>query len=223
MVTHRRMIERVAGGFDTLRLHHYHTVLKEKFMPHRNIISNAGFRIAILDINRKTAEIALTYGISESYCRTLRAKYGRRWKYTASYGVFVAKAWMEDPQIVSDVRNLLLKEMMTKYGWSNETVSKMRRELGVAKGDVFKSKEFRDAIKAHTAKEVAEIFSISLPTVVKFRKKFRVARIGTKVFRHRPALKKALHSQRSSTDVAREFGCSSSYIRWLRREMREKK
>ena len=36
-----------------------------------SILDNAGFRIAILDVNRKTAEIALSYGISESRCRQL--------------------------------------------------------------------------------------------------------------------------------------------------------
>lgn len=191
-------------------------------MPRSNILDNPGFRIAILDVNRKTAEIALSYGIAESHCRALRARYGRRWKYTVSYGVVASKTWMQNPHIVSDVRNLLLKEVMAKYGWSNETVSKMRRELGVAKGDLFRSKEFHDAIKNHTTKEVAEIFGISLPTVCKFRKRFRVARIGAKVFRHRPALKKALQSRRTSTDIAKEFGCSSSYIRALRKEMKEK-
>lgn len=192
-------------------------------MPRISILNNPGFRIAILDVNRKTAEIALTYGIAESHCRALRARYGRRWKYTVSYGVVASKEWLENPHIVSDVRNLLLKEVMTKYGWSNETVSKMRRELGVAKGDLFRSKEFHDAIKNHTTKEVAAIFGISLPTVCKFRKKFRVARTGVRVFRHQPALKKALRSQRSSADVAREFGCSPAWVRRLRREMKEKK
>lgn len=191
-------------------------------MSRSNILNNPGFRIAILDINRKTAEIALSYGIAESHCRALRARYGRRWIYTESYGVVASKAWLENPQIVSDLRNLLLKEVMAKYGWSNETVSKMRRELGVAKGDLFRSKEFRDAVKNHTTKEVAEIFGVSHATVCKFRKKFRVARTGTRVFRHQPALKKALRSQRSSADVAREFGCSSGYIRVLRGEMRER-
>jgi len=191
-------------------------------MPRSNILDNPGFRIAILDVNRKTAEIALSYGISESHCRALRARYGRRWIYTESYGIIPSKRWLDNPDIVSDVRTLRVKEMMDKYGWSNETITEMRRELGIMYKQIVNSKAFHDAIKTHTPKEVAAIFGVSLPTVCKFRKKLRVARTGVRVFRHQPAFKKALRSRRSSTDIAKEFGCSSAWVRKLRIEMKGK-
>lgn len=192
-------------------------------MPRISVLNNPGFRIAILDINRKTAEIALSYGISESHCRALRAQYGRRWKYTESYGIIPSKRWLDNPDIVSDVRTLRVKEMMYKYGWSNETITSMRRELGIAYRQITASKAFRDAIKTHTPKEVAAIFGVSMPTVCKYRKKLRVAHTGAKVLRHQPALKKALRSRRSSTDIAKEFGCSSAWVRRLRIEMKREK
>lgn len=190
-------------------------------MPRSSILDNPGFRIAILDVTRKTAEIALSYGISESHCRTLRAKYGRRWKYTESYGIIPSKRWLDNTDIVSDVRTLFIKEMMAKYGWSVGTITEMRRELGIMYEQIVNSKAFHDAIKTRSPKEVAAMFDVSLPTVSKFRKKLRVARTGVRVFRHQPALKKALRSRRSSTDIAKEFGCSAAWVRKLRLEMRK--
>ena len=52
---------------------------------YHSIMDNIAFRIAILDTTKKTAVIALDYGISVSRCRALRASHGRPYVYAAHY------------------------------------------------------------------------------------------------------------------------------------------
>lgn len=182
-----------------------------------SILDNAGFRIAILDTTRKTAEIALSYGISESYCRTLRQSHGRPCNHQMPRGVVVSQRWMENKDWVADVRTLRCKELMAKHGWSMPSCVEMRRQLGVGKQQILKSKAFREAVKTRSTAEVAAMFGLGLSVVSKYRIRFGVGKKRTASLIYNRAFMTAVRSDRTAGDVAKDFGCTPEYVRMLRR------
>lgn len=181
------------------------------------ILDNPGFRIAILDVTRKTAEIALSYGISESHCRQLRRSHGRPCNHNLPYGIVTSRRWMNNKDWVSDVRTLRVKELMAKHGWSMPSCVEMRRQLGVGKQQILKSKAFREAVKTRSIDEVAAMFGLCLSVVSKYRIRFGVARKRTASLIYNLAFMKAVRSDRQATNIAKSFGCTDAYVRMLRR------
>ena len=181
------------------------------------ILDNAGFRIAILDVNRKTAEIALSYGISESRCRTLRQTHGRPCNHQIPRGCVTSKRWMDNASWVVDVRTLRIKELMAKHGWSMTSCIEMRRQLGVGKQQILKSKAFREAVKTRSTDEVAAMFGLGHSVVSKYRVRFGVARRRNDALSRNRTFMKAVRSDRQASDIAKDFGCSPGYVRILRK------
>lgn len=181
------------------------------------ILDNAGFRIAILDVNRKTAEIALSYGISQSRCRTLRQSHGRPCNHNMPYGVVTSRRWMDNASWVVDVRTLRVKELMAKHGWSMPSCVEMRRQLGVGKQQILKSKAFREAVKTRSIAEVAAMFGLGHSVVSKYRIRFGVGKRRNDALIHNRAFMKAVRSDRQAKDIAERFGCSPGYVRMLRK------
>ena len=181
------------------------------------ILDNAGFRIAILDVNRKTAEIALSYGISQSRCRTLRQSHGRPCNHQMPRGCVTSRRWMDNASWVNDVRTLRVKELMAKHGWSMTSCIEMRRQLGVGKQQILKSKAFREAVKTRSTAEVATMFGLGHSVVSKYRIRFGVARRRNDALVYDRAFMKAVRSDRQATDIAKDFGCSPNYVRMLRK------
>lgn len=181
-----------------------------------SILNNAGFRIAILDVTRKTAEIAVSYGISESRCRQLRQSHGRPCNHQLPHGIVMSRRWMDNVHWVSDVRTLRVKELMAKYGWSSASCVEMRRQLGVGKQQILKSKAFREAVKSHSTAEVAAMFGLGLSVVSKYRIRFGVAKKRTASLIYNRAFMKAVRSDRMASDVAKDFGCTDTYVRIIR-------
>ena len=182
-----------------------------------SILDNAGFRIAILDVTRKTAEIALSYNISESRCRQLRQSHGRPCNHQMQHGIVMSKRWMDNKDWVHDVRTLRCKELMAKHGWSMPSCVEMRRQLGVGKQQILKSKAFREAVKSRTTAEVAAMFGLGLSVVSKYRIRFGVAKKRTAALIYDRAFMKAVRSGRQASDIAKDFGCSDTYVRILRK------
>ena len=186
-------------------------------MPRSSILDNPGFRIAILDVTRKTAEIALSYNISESRCRTLRQSHGRPCNHNMPYGVVTSKRWMDNADWVHDVRTLRCKELIAKYGWSMASCVEMRRQLGVGKQQILKSKAFREAVKTRSTDEVAAMFGLGTSVVSKYRRRLGVAKTAKRWFINRHGFIDALRSDRKAADIAKDFGCTAAYVRLLRR------
>ena len=182
-----------------------------------SILDNPGFRIAILDVTRKTAEIALSYNISESRCRQLRQSHGRPCNHQMQHGIVMSKRWMDNKDWVHDVRTLRCKELMAKHGWSMPSCVEMRRQLGVGKQQILKSKAFREAVKSRTTAEVAAMFGLGLSVVSKYRIRFGVAKKRTASLIYDRAFMKAVRSGRQASDIAKDFGCSDTYVRILRK------
>lgn len=182
-----------------------------------SILDSPGFRIAILDVTRKTAEIAAKYGISESRCRQLRQTHGRPCNHNMPYGVVTSKRWMDNADWVHDVRTLRVKELMAKHGWSMPSCVEMRRQLGVGKQQILKSKAFREAAKTRSTAEVAAMFGLGHSVVSKYRIRFGVAKRRSDALIYNRAFMKALRSDRQASDIAKDFGCSDAYVRMLRR------
>ena len=181
------------------------------------ILDNAGFRIAILDVTRKTAEIALSYGMSESRVRQLRQSHGRPCNHNMRYGVVTSRRWMDNKDWVNDVRTLRCKELMAKHGWSMPSCVEMRRQLGVGKQQILKSKAFREAVKTRSTDEVAAMFGLGLSVVSKYRIRFGVGRRRNDALIHNHDFMKAVRSDRQAKDIAERFGCSDTYVRMLRK------
>ena len=182
-----------------------------------SILDNAGFRIAILDVTRKTAEIAMSYGISESRCRQLRQSHGRPCNHQMQHGIVMSRRWMDNKDWVNDVRTLRVKELMAKHGWSMPSCVEMRRQLGVGKQQILKSKAFREAVKTRSTDEVAAMFGLGLSVVSKYRIRFGVAKKRTASLIYDRAFMKAVRSGRQASDIAKSFGCSDTYVRILRK------
>ena len=182
-----------------------------------SILDNAGFRIAILDVTRKTAEIALSYNISESRCRQLRQSHGRPCNHNMRYGIVMSKRWMDNKDWVNDVRTLRCKELIAKHGWSMPSCVEMRRQLGVGKQQILKSKAFREAVKTRTTDEVATMFGLGLSVVSKYRIRFGVGKRRNDALIHNDDFMKAVRSDRQATGIAKDFGCSDTYVRMLRK------
>lgn len=182
-----------------------------------SILDNAGFRIAILDVTRKTAEIALSYNISESRCRQLRQSHGRPCNHQLQHGIVMSRRWMDNKDWVSDVRTLRVKELMAKHGWSMASCVEMRRQLGVGKQQILKSKAFREAVKSRTTAEVAAMFGLGLSVVSKYRIRFGVGKRRSDALIYNRAFMKAVRSGRQASDIAKSFGCTDAYVRMLRK------
>ena len=182
-----------------------------------SILDNAGFRIAILDVTRKTAEIALSYNISESRCRQLRQSHGRPCNHQMQHGIVMSRRWMDNKDWVSDVRTLRVKELTAKYGWSMASCVEMRRQLGVGKQQILKSKAFREAVKTRSTAEVAAMFGLGLSVVSKYRIRFGVGKRRKDALIHDRAFMKAVRSDRQASDIAQSFGCTDTYVRMLRK------
>ena len=181
------------------------------------ILDNAGFRIAILDVNRKTAEIALSYGISQSRCRTLRQSHGRPCNHQMPRGCVTSRRWMDNKDWVVDVRTLRIKELMAKHGWSMTSCIEMRRQLGVGKQQILKSKAFREAVKTRSIAEVAAMFGLGHSVVSKYRIRFGVGKRRNDALVYDRAFMKAVRSDSQAKDIAERFGCTLSYVYILRK------
>jgi transposase len=124
---------------------------------------------------------------------------------------------MDNKDWVSDVRTLRVKELMAKHGWSMASCVEMRRQLGVGKQQILKSKAFREAVKSRTTAEVAAMFGLGLSVVSKYRIRFGVAKKRTASLIYDRAFMKAVRSGRQASDIAKSFGCSDAYVRMLRK------
>jgi len=185
---------------------------------YHSIMDDIAFRIAILDTTKKTAEIALAYHVSVSHVRTLRAKHGRPYVRSAHYDTVVSRKWQANKELVHDVRTMRVKEVMRKHRYCMSSVIEMRRQLGIAKQQILRSKEFRHAVKTRSCDEVAAMFGLGLSVVSKHRVKLGVARTADNALRNNPAFMTAVHGEGSARDIADDYGCSAAYVQLLRRE-----
>jgi transposase len=183
-----------------------------------SILDDIAFRIAILDTTKKTAEIALAYHVSTSHVRTLRAKHGRPYVRSVHYDTVASRRWQRNAELVHDVRTLRVKEVMRKHRYSMSSVIEMRRQLGIAKQQILKSKEFRHAVKTRSITEVATMFGLGLSVVSKHRVKLGVARTADNALRNNPKFMAAVQSDRRAVDVAGHWGCTAAYVSMIRRE-----
>ena len=182
-----------------------------------SILDNAGFRIAILDVTRKTAEIALSYNISESRCRQLRQSHGRPCNHQLQHGIVMSRRWMDNKDWVHDVRTMRVKELVAKYGWGEASINAMRRQLGHTKPQILKSREFHKAVKTRPLAEVATMFGLGTSVVSKYRRRLGVAKTAKRWLINRHGFIDALRSDRKAADIAKDFGCTAAYVRLLRR------
>jgi hypothetical protein len=185
---------------------------------YHSILDNIAFRIAILDTTKKTAVIALDYGISRSYCRALRASHGRPYVYAAHYGMVESRRWMDNKDLVHDVRTMRVKEIMTKHGYAMGAVVEMRRQLGISKPQILRSRQFKDAVKTQSVAEVARLFRLGQSVVSKYRARYGVAKTKDKALRNNPTFMTAVHGEGSAQHIADDYGCSAAYVQLLRRE-----
>jgi hypothetical protein len=185
-----------------------------------SILDNIAFRIAILDSTKKTAVIALDYGISRSHCRALRASHGRGYVYAMHYGTVRSRRWMDDKNLVNDVRTMRVKEVMKKYDYGIDSIVEMRRQLGISKPQILRSRQFKDAVKTLPPAEVARLFRLGLSVVSKYRVRFGVARMKDNALRYNPKFMTAVYGDRPAQHIADDYGCSAAYVQLLRREAR---
>jgi hypothetical protein len=185
---------------------------------YHSILDDIGFRIAILDTTRKTAEIALAYHVSVSHVRTLRAKHGRPYVRYVHYDTVKSRRWQESKTLVHDVRTMRVKEVMAKHRYSMSSVIEMRRQLGIAKQQILRSAEFRKAVKTRSPDEVAAMFGLGLSVVSKHRVKLGVAKVYRNALRNNPKFMTAVHGEGSARSIADDWGCTAAYVHLLRRE-----
>jgi uncharacterized protein (UPF0210 family) len=185
---------------------------------YHGIMDNIAFRIALLDTTKKTAVIALDYGISVSRCRTLRASHGRPYIYAAHYDTVKSRRWQDNKALVHDVRTMRVKEVMAKHSYSMSSVIEMRRQLGIAKQQILRSKEFQKAVKTRSPDEVAAMFGLGLSVVSKHRVRLGVAKVYRNALRNNPKFMTAVHGKGSARGIANEWGCTAAYVQLLRRE-----
>jgi hypothetical protein len=185
---------------------------------YHSILDNIAFRIAILDSTKKTADIALAYHVSVSHVRTLRAKHGRPYVRSAHYDTVASRKWQSNAELVHDVRTMRVKEVMRKHRYCMSSIIEMRRQLGIAKQQILRSKEFRHAVKTKAPAEVAAMFGLGLSVVSKHRVKLGVARTARNALRNNPKFMTAVHGEGSARRIADDWGCTAAYVQLLRRE-----
>jgi len=183
-----------------------------------SIMDDIAFRIAILDTTKKTAEIALAYHVSVSHVRTLRAKHGRPYVRSAHYDTVASRKWQSNAELLHDVRTMRVKEVMTKHRYCMSSVIEMRRQIGIAKQQILRSKEFRHAVKTRSPNDVAAMFGLGLSVVSKHRVKLGVAKVFRNALRNNPKFMTAVQSDRRAVDVAGHWGCTAAYVSMIRRE-----
>jgi len=183
-----------------------------------SILDDIAFRIAILDTTKKTAEIALAYHVSVSHVRTLRAKHGRPYVRSTHYDTVASRKWQSNAELLHDVRTLRVKEVMTKHRYCMSSVIKMRRQIGIAKQQILRSKEFRHAVKTRSPNDVAAMFGLGLSVVSKHRVKLGVAKVFRNALRNNPKFIAAVHGEGSARGIADDWGCSAAYVSMIRRE-----
>ena len=185
---------------------------------YHSIMDDIAFRIALLDTTKKTSVIALAYHVSVSHVRTLRAKHGRPYVRSAHYDTVASRKWQANAELVHDVRTMRVKEVMRKHRYCMSSVIEMRRQLGIAKQQILRSKEFRHAVKTRSCDEVAAMFGLGLSVVSKHRVKLGVARTARNALRNNPKFLTAVHGEGSAQHIADDWGCSAAYVQMLRRE-----
>jgi len=185
---------------------------------YHSIMDDISFRIALLDSTKKTAEIALAYHVSTSHVRTLRAKHGRPYVRSAHYDTVASRKWQSNAELVHDVRTMRVKEVMRKHRYCMSSVIEMRRQLGIAKQQILRSKEFRHAVKTKAPAEVATMFGLGLSVVSKHRVKLGVAKVFRNALRNNPTFMTAVHGEGSARRIADDWGCTAAYVQMLRRE-----
>jgi hypothetical protein len=185
-----------------------------------SIMNDIGFRISILDTTRKTAEIATAYHVSVSHVRTLRAKHGRPYVRSAHYDTVASRKWKSNAELVHDVRTMRVKEVMAKHHYCMSSVIEMRRQLGIAKQQILRSKEFRHAVKTKAPGEVAAMFGLGLSVVSKHRVRLGVAKVFRNALRNNPKFIDDVRSDRRAVDIAGHWGCSAAYVSMIRREVK---
>ena len=185
---------------------------------YHSIMNDIGFRIALLDTTKKTAEIAAVYHVSTSHVRTLRAKHGRPYVRSAHYDTVVSRKWQANKTLVHDVRTMRVKEVMAKHHYCMSSVIEMRRQLGIAKQQILRSAEFQKAVKTKASDEVAAMFGLGLSVVSKYRVRFGVARVVRNALRYNTKFLTAVHGEGSARSIANQWGCTAAYVQLLRRE-----
>ena len=185
---------------------------------YHSIMNDIAFRIALLDTTRKTAEIAAAYHVSVSHVRALRAKHGRPYVRSAHYDTVASRKWQANKALVHDVRTMRVKEVMAKHHYSMSSVIEMRRQLGIAKQQILRSKEFQKAVKTRSSNEVAAMFGLGLSVVSKHRVRLGVAKVFRNALRNNPKFMTAVHGKGSARGIANDWGCTAAYVQLLRRE-----
>jgi predicted nucleic acid-binding protein len=183
-----------------------------------SILDNASFRIALLDTTQKTAVIALKYNISASHARALRMRYGRPHMDAKNYDSVVSRRWQDDKALVHDVRTLRAQEVVAKHGYGLSSVVEMRRQLGVTKRQILRSRQFKNAVKTLPLAEVARLFRLGISVVSKYRVRFGVAKTKGNALRYNPTFMTAVHGDGLARDIADDYGCTAAYVQLLRRE-----
>jgi hypothetical protein len=181
-------------------------------------MDDISFRIAILDPTKKTAEIALAYHFSVSHVRTLRAKHGRPYVRSTHYDTVASRKWQDNTELVHDVRTMRVKEVTRKHRYAMSSVIEMRRQLGIAKQQILRSKKFQHAVKTKAPAEVAAMFGLGLSVVSKHRVKLGVAKVFCNALRNNPKFIEDVRSDRRAVDVAGHWGCTAAYVSMIRRE-----
>lgn len=186
-------------------------------MPRKNIMHNPAFRVAILDEQQKTAEIAVKFGMSYTRTQILRRKYGRPVGYRMPCGIITSGDWQKYPDWVTDIRALSIKEVEAKRGWSKSTITNMRRQLGVGADFVVRTKEFKQAVKTRLAKEVMLIYGVSSTAVTNARKRLKLTKPHRKLWTNRKAV--ADLDKMTNKEFGYKWGVSRYYASHIRRRV----
>lgn len=183
-------------------------------MPRKNIMHNPAFRVAILDEQQKTAEIAVKFGMSYTRTRELRRKHGRPVGYRLPSGLISSGDWQKYSDWVADIRALSVKEVKTKRGWSESTITNMRRQLGAGADFVIRTKEFKQAVKTRLAKEVALIYGVSTSAISNARRRLKFTKPQRKLWTNRKAV--ADLDKLTNKEFGLKWGVSRHYASHIR-------
>jgi predicted nucleic acid-binding protein len=135
-----------------------------------------------------------------------------------NYDSVVSRRWQDDKALVHDVRTLRAQEVVAKHGYGLSSVIEMRRQLGVTKRQILRSRQFKNAVKTLPLAEVARLFRLGLSVVSKYRVHFGVARAKDNALRYNPKFLTAVHGDRPAQHIAEDWGCTAAYVQILRRE-----
>ena len=189
-------------------------------MPRSDISQDMKFRVAIADKRRKSAELAATFGISLSHCRAMRKRYGAPCDHRVAHGYISEGKWMQSAALLHDVKTLRCKEVAQKHGIGESSIMAMRKQIGVSKPQIVRSRDFRHAVKTMKAKDVMALYRLGASVVIKHRRRLGVMTNKDTVLIKKPEFLHDVTTIYSATEVARKWQCTASYVHDVRRRIK---